>query len=87
MVAGGREEPGAAPPPGVAGGRAAVPAEQARRIRAEIARVAPLLAGADRHAQMRLLDEAFERADYDPDWRTWRVWAREVLPAYRPRPD
>jgi hypothetical protein len=61
----------------------ALTADEERRLRAEIARIRPLLAAADRAEQERLLGEAFARAGLAPRWEEWLAWATRTLPAYQ----
>lgn len=52
------------------------------RLRAELARLAPLLAMADDADRERILEHAFLLIGLDPDWADWLPYAREYLPAY-----
>lgn len=57
--------------------------DEERRLRAELVRLAPLLAEADQREQERALDAVFARAGYEPDWALWLAFARLYLPAHR----
>ena len=62
-------------------------AELDRRLRAELASLAPLLAMAKDEGQQHLLDHAFLLIDCDPPWEVWLYYARLYLTSYRARND